>query len=216
MKHFVERNTQEKLRLSNLAEVNQYCFFVAGIVGETLARIVSGVDANMRLNRELLKDAHHFGLFLQKVNLLKDQKDDEREGKFLIPSRDQVYDSAAANAEGAFRYILAIPDSRLDYKVFCLWSLFLGLKTLPIMNESTLAAPKISRNETMLLFGELETIARDNQALDKYFQSLMLNANFNKMNTAESDSQLASDWISDCYKGLLEKADLVSLGLVGA
>src|SRR5690606_5400606 len=67
MQHFIGRKQNGELRLAGLREVNQYCFFVAGIVGETLAKLVAAVDSRVKINRRLLRDAHSFGLFLQKV-----------------------------------------------------------------------------------------------------------------------------------------------------
>src|SRR5690606_15896421 len=91
MRHFVARGDDGHLRLRNLQEVNQYCFFVAGIVGEALSQLLSVIDSKIQLSRKFLIDAHHFGLFLQNVNLLKDQTADESAGRFLVSSRDEVY-----------------------------------------------------------------------------------------------------------------------------
>ena len=83
------RRQRGQLRLRNLREVNQYCFFVAGVVGETLARLVTVVEPQLKVAQRLVLEAHHFGLFLQKINLLKDQMDDEREGRFFVHSRPE-------------------------------------------------------------------------------------------------------------------------------
>ena len=69
------------LKLGSLKEVNQYCFFVAGVVGEALAKLVSHVEPQFQTAKFRILDAHHFGLFLQKVNILKDQVNDRGEGR---------------------------------------------------------------------------------------------------------------------------------------
>src|SRR6185312_11359020 len=89
MRHFAELRDagRGRLELHGIREVNQYCFFVAGIVGEALSKLLAAVDVDVRLTKNVLVDAHHFGLFLQKVNILKDQMQDECEGRFFVASR---------------------------------------------------------------------------------------------------------------------------------
>jgi hypothetical protein len=92
------------------------------------------------------------------VNLLKDQFRDEKEGRFLVPSRNVVYASLKQNAESAWDYIQSIPVEQKGYRVFCLWSFFLGLKTLPLLKAQSSAElePKLPREETLRLFRLLE------------------------------------------------------------
>src|SRR5262249_10159600 len=106
MQHFCRQKTDGQLRLSSLGEVNQYCFFVAGVCGELLAKLISKVEPRFRLSRLNLLRAHHFGLFLQKVNLLKDQVTDERLGRHLVPSRQLVEESSHENAQQALDFLL--------------------------------------------------------------------------------------------------------------
>jgi phytoene/squalene synthetase len=65
MRHFLQRDSGGRLRLSTLSEVNQYCFFVAGLVGEALTHLVSSVEPRFPTSVANLLRAHHFGLFLQ-------------------------------------------------------------------------------------------------------------------------------------------------------
>jgi phytoene/squalene synthetase len=125
-----------RLRLNSLAEVDRYCFVVAGIVGEALARLLNQVDSRFSLSIDRLRDAQHFGLFLQKVNLLKDQLTDEREGRHLIPDRSLVRISAKENLEGAYRFFHSLPSEQKGFRLFCAWSLFLGLGTLAVVESA--------------------------------------------------------------------------------
>lgn len=93
MQYFSSRKKGNELHLHNLKEVNQYCFFVAGVVGEALAKLLNLVEPQFQLMKIRVKEAHQFGLFLQKVNILKDQVGDEKEGRFLVPSRKTLLSS---------------------------------------------------------------------------------------------------------------------------
>ena len=73
--------------------------------------------------------AYHFGLFLQKVNILKDQQEDEAAGRFLVPDRRALLASLRDNARGALQYILALPRGERGYRIFCAWSLMIGAVT---------------------------------------------------------------------------------------
>jgi phytoene/squalene synthetase len=178
MRFFMARKAKEgKLQLADLAEVNGYCFFVAGVVGEMLTNLLLAGRAldGGRDTEVSMSDAFSFGLFLQKVNLLKDQRGDEREGRFLIPSRGIVRKSLELNAERAIRYVLSLPVRLTGFRVFCSWSLFLGIASLPWIDRSHAedSALKISREETALLLEEVEERVGNNESLRSLFDTMM-------------------------------------------
>jgi phytoene/squalene synthetase len=70
--------------------------------------------------------AHHFGLFLQKVNILKDQAKDEEQGRLLVPSREQVELSASSDAHEALEFLCSIPEEQVEFRQFR--SLFFGAR----------------------------------------------------------------------------------------
>jgi farnesyl-diphosphate farnesyltransferase len=78
------------VRLSSVEELRAYCYIVAGIVGELLTslflndapRLVSEA-ASLRANERA------FGEALQLVNILKDEHDDESEGRRFLPASIQ-------------------------------------------------------------------------------------------------------------------------------
>lgn len=216
MRHYANQKVSGVLRLSGLQEVNQYCFFVAGIVGETLSKLLASHEGGLKLSSALIVDSHHFGLFLQKVNLLKDQYEDERDGRFLIPSRDEIYNSLKENAEGAMRYIEALPLSQKSYRLFCLWSLFLGLRTLPILRQQTSlsSSNKVSRSETEDLIQQMESAVGEPMLLRQAFECLMSGAHFPQ--TTEkliSSAPESRAWVMQFYRGSLSPVDMISLGL---
>jgi phytoene/squalene synthetase len=238
MRHFSKLKSASGLRLKNLIEVNQYCFFVAGLVGEALSKLLAVIDGKMQLSQTVLVDAHHFGLFLQKVNLLKDQFQDETEGRYLVPNRTEVFSSLQENAEGAMRYVETISLEHVGYRIFCLWSLFLGLRTLPVLNqmnsavttashssgnEKILAKNKITREEASEIFKKVEAAASKPQLLRQAYKHLIGDAfKAVEKSTGESRSQEQSglvqnssgEWVQDFYSGPLGKKEFASLKMV--
>ena len=68
MNHFLKQyQRQDKLVLPTPTVTNQYCFFVAGIVGELLTNIHSHLIPEFEYTDSILIQSFHFGLFLQKI-----------------------------------------------------------------------------------------------------------------------------------------------------
>lgn len=216
---FFGRNLQpgQSIRLRSLAEVNQYCFFVAGLVGDLLTELVAERRPSMKVSARNSLDAHHFGLFLQKVNLLKDQAADEKEGRFLVPSRTELLASLKQDAEGALRYLQSLPIAEKGFRLFCAWSLFLGLASLPWAERSWAQGifNKIPRMLTQKLLGTVEKVIDDNQALLALFQQML--PKLPKVAPAAS-ARLAPvpAWLEQAYQGHLGPRDFAELGMLPA
>lgn len=211
MRHFRSRSKEEGLKLDNLKEVNQYCFFVAGLVGEMLAGFLSQVDPRFSLSLKSLTKAHHFGLFLQKVNLLKDQLKDQKLGRFLVPSREEVEQSAERDAKEAFDFLTELPMEQVEFRRFCAWSLFMGLESLR-KNE------KLSRGETENIILSVEESIQDNQKLSELFkngvQALGWSAWTARVKLAQNQMAQVPAWLTQLYKGRLEPQNLQALGIL--
>lgn len=215
MRHFQKENkVGNSLRLTSLGEVNQYCFFVAGLVGEALTRIVSSVEPKFPATIVNLLRAHHFGLFLQKVNILKDQVKDEEEGRLFVPSREQLEISASSNAREAIEFLCSIPESQVEFRQFCGWSLFLGLETLLLSRASFLKrlVMKVSRPHTEKLLAHVDDMIRDNQRLKEFFfeKARSLNWDFSNIQVIEGRSP---EWMFELYRGQLDSPSLARLGV---
>lgn len=161
------------LKLRGLQDVNRYCFFVAGVVGEILTGLVRliGEDRGVKVATSLV-EGFRFGLFLQKVNLLKDRETDLLEGRDLVPSRLAVFRSAFEDAKVAFSYLKSVPVTLEGYRLFCGWSLFLGLASLPHIA----GRKKIGRLETVALMAAVERRVRSNSDLEVLFVRYLQNA----------------------------------------
>jgi len=154
------------LRMVDLEDVTRYCCFVAGLVGEMLTRLWAVSNREPAPSMAL---AYQFGIFLQKVNILKDQAEDEAVGRYFVPDRDELLASLPDHASGALRYLQAIPANDVGYRTFCAWSLMMGATTI-----AALAKPRVSRrDDTLRLLQRTAQIAADNAALADLLGELM-------------------------------------------
>lgn len=216
MRHYTQvKHEKGTLRLRDLKDVNRYCFFVAGIVGALLTELFDQRLQTSQHTNAQKRNALHFGLFLQKINLLKDQQEDELEGRFLIPNRQQVMASLREHAQAAFDYILSLPTTACDYRAFCAFSLFLGAQALAYFGdaESTSDRPKLSRTNTIALMQDLQNIAQENTVLTDMFQKAL--DYFPKANPKIALNTQVSDvdWFVALTQEMLSLEDRIAIGV---
>lgn len=190
-----------ELRLSTMPELNRYCFFVAGLVGgllEELRLLFHSMEGAVNSSQtgesppnlvpeeeralNLRESALHFGLFLQKVNILKDQKADAQESRHFVFDFDLIFSSLGVHAPKAFHYIEQLPLAQRGYRLFCAWSLFIGLKTLGAIKQKR---SKVSRLVTLALIEKIRGIIDHPQKLRKLFE-VSLKETFVGNNLAEA------------------------------
>jgi farnesyl-diphosphate farnesyltransferase len=142
--------------LANLAALDQYCYYVAGVVGQMLTELFCHYSSRIARSRnDLLELSASFGQGLQMTNILKDIWEDRARGACwlprdvfaahgydlaeLEPGRDHDSFAAGLNellgvAHGHLRhaltYTLLIPARESGIRRFCLWSLVLAVLTL--------------------------------------------------------------------------------------
>lgn len=180
---------KRRLTLRSLSEVNHYCFFVAGVVGEILTGLVRQVAQDRGFETSIsLLNGFRFGLFLQKVNLLKDRERDLAEGRDLVPDEGELRRSSLADAEAGFRYLLSLPPALKGYRLFCAWSLFLGLKSL----EASRRREKLGRVETAAFLASVEAKLGSDVRLEKLFLELRQNVNENSIHELPAAAQVIS------------------------
>jgi farnesyl-diphosphate farnesyltransferase len=87
MRQFVRRSDERNcLTLSDIDDLRDYCYSVAGIVGEMLTELYLLGRAELAASAEELRNrASSFGEGLQLVNILKDAPRDAAEGRVYIP-----------------------------------------------------------------------------------------------------------------------------------
>lgn len=229
MKFFLANHyDQTGLVLTAEHQVNQYCFFVAGLVGELLTEFFADGLDDFKIDDELLINAFHFGLFLQKINILKDQAKDEKLGRKLIPNRAALRSSVELHAIGALSYITKIPtQSGITIRLFCGWSLFIGLASLRWIDKSyELKKPmKISYSETMAVILKVKRSANSTLSLERLFElylprnnkiesSLLTNYAISNTEFCQSTRELQlPDWFKCIYPSTTLDKYATMLGL---
>jgi len=144
--------------LSSLADLDRYCYFVAGTVGHMLTGLFLwslGDEVNDEQRLVLQERCEEFGGGLQLVNIIKDMSEDlerawsfmprtlwAREGltpkNIVEPAHRKtahtciapVFDVAWEKLDRAFEYALAIPTSAKEIRLFCLVPLWMAAATL--------------------------------------------------------------------------------------
>lgn len=140
--------------LKNLAEMDRYCYYVAGVVGEMLTELFCDYSPQIAKHKDLLQNlAISFGQALQMTNILKDIWEDQRRGVCWLPQdiftsfdlknlTPEHYDPAFGDGltklisianfhmHNSLRYILLIPASETGIRRFCLWALGMAILTL--------------------------------------------------------------------------------------
>lgn len=142
--------------VANLGEMNDYCYYVAGVVGEMLTRLFCLYSPDIAVHRQpMMALAVSFGQGLQMTNILKDLWDDHSRGVCWLP-RDifsatgfdlcelrpghdnpafragflQLIGVAHAHLRNALDYTLLLPPEETGIREFCLWALGMAVLTL--------------------------------------------------------------------------------------
>jgi farnesyl-diphosphate farnesyltransferase len=112
MARFVARTDDEGLVLKSLDDLREYCYTVAGIVGELLTDLFLLEESSLQAAAPVLRPrARAFGEALQLVNILKDSDEDAAEGRRYLPAgvpRADVFALARRDLGAAGEYIEAL------------------------------------------------------------------------------------------------------------
>jgi farnesyl-diphosphate farnesyltransferase len=150
-----------RLQLRSLDDLSEYCYVVAGIVGELLTELyllgfpdLDSVSAPLRLR------ARCFGEGLQLVNILKDSAADVEEGRSFLPpavTRAQVFDRARQDLEAAAEYTEILQQARAPKGVVAFNALpvLLARATLDRVEEAGPGA-KVPRPQVYEILAEME------------------------------------------------------------
>lgn len=144
-------------QLEDLADLERYCYFVAGTVGRMLTALFAEALPGLAPERRAALDAHaeELALGLQLVNVIKDVGEDLARGHCYVPrsilaaqgldARDlasaaqrpaahralePLFARARAALDRALAYALAIPAEAVDLRTFCLLPMWLAARTL--------------------------------------------------------------------------------------
>ncbi|RKG63938.1 hypothetical protein D7W79_39705 [Corallococcus exercitus] len=137
------------LQLESLQSLRDYCYIVAGLVGELLTDLFV-LDPRLAPYAPNLRSlAPLFGEGLQLVNILKDARQDRREGRVWLPAGVQLQDVERLAGEdliAAARYVRALhlAGAPRDVLAFTTLPLLLAQATLELLVRDG-AGAKVSR-----------------------------------------------------------------------
>lgn len=186
--------------LTSQADMDHYCYYVAGVVGEMLTELFCdyspAIDSHYD---ELMPLAVSFGQGLQMTNILKDIWDDRSRGACWLP-RDrfaaagvtlsevrpgqgsaefrqclrELVAIARGHLENALRYTLLLPADETGLRKFCLWAIGMALLTLQKIHAnpgfSAGHQVKISRNSVKITIFVSNLAVRYNKLLNLLFK----------------------------------------------
>ena len=162
MAGFVARTDRDgELRLSDLEDLRDYCYVVAGIVGEMLTELFLLERPELDPVASYLRArSRHFGEALQLVNILKDSAFDNTEGRSYLPAglgRDQIFALARNDLEASAEYILALQKAGAERGLvaFNAINVLLAFASLDKV-EAEGPGAKISRPEVFALVERME------------------------------------------------------------
>ncbi|MDC9720404.1 MAG: phytoene/squalene synthase family protein [Gammaproteobacteria bacterium] len=186
--------------LPNVLALNDYCYHVAGIVGEMLTLLYCDYSSKFRPNKaQLMPLAVSFGQGLQMTNILKDiWQDQGREicwlpqdvfSKYNIELQDlskqrtnpdfhrgvrELVAIAHGHLQDALSYTLMIPKAEQGYRNFCLWAIGMALLTLKNIDKQPdfqhSLQIKISHNKVKIIFVVTRLIGRSNGLVKLFFK----------------------------------------------
>ena len=154
MHHF--QRTASLRGLERLSDLDRYCYYVAGVVGEMLTELFcSYSDAAADHRADLRELATSFGQGLQMTNILKDIWEDRSRGACWLPqdvfarrgidlarldpkpfdarfgaALRELIGVAHAHLRNAVAFTLLIPRDEPGIRRFCLWAIGLAVLTL--------------------------------------------------------------------------------------
>jgi farnesyl-diphosphate farnesyltransferase len=154
MHHF--QRTASVRGVARTADLDSYCYYVAGVVGEMLTDLFCQHSPQIAARRATLAElAASFGEGLQLTNILKDFWEDRSRGACWLPQETftrygvelaqltperpepgfqagmrELVGVAHGHLRNALAYTLAIPPQESGIRRFCLWAVGLAVLTL--------------------------------------------------------------------------------------
>jgi farnesyl-diphosphate farnesyltransferase len=148
--------------LARSSDLDEYCYYVAGVVGEMLTDLFCDYSPHIARDRPALSAiAASFAQGLQMTNILKDVWEDRSRGACWLPQEvftrygvdlatvsSEPFDPrfaagfrelvgvAHAHLRNALDYTLLIPSEETGIRRFCLWAIGLAVLTLRKIEEN--------------------------------------------------------------------------------
>lgn len=128
----------EVVSLSDASEAEEYCYRVAGCVGEFWTEV--GFESDDRFanqpQEELMRLGKDYGKGLQLINILRDEAEDEERGRRYLPgNRSEWMEKARDYLESGLAYSRAVRGRRA--RLATVLPALIGLETLGLLGKSS-------------------------------------------------------------------------------
>lgn len=195
MREWVLRHDdQERLTLDSVRELDDYCYAVAGIVGEMITDLLERtLDLPLERRLFLRSLAFDFGAGLQLTNVLKDAWRDAQAGRRYVPPdfapgrpdghveaerQRPIVLLALSRLEQGMSYTLALPVAERGVRLFCLLPLLLAAATLREVDGRADRLwrgvdVKIDRDEVARLVAAAHAAVDDNAAVSALWDDIV-------------------------------------------
>ncbi len=166
--------------VSDLPELREYCYYVAGVVGEMLCKLLADHLGQPQLGGRR-EEAIELGIGLQLVNILKDAGQDAAVGRRYLPPRDcndttGITVAATRLARQCLTrgvdFVLAVPATVTGARAFCGLPLAWGALTLRRV-EADAASAKINRQQVRTTIERFEELTSSDAALREWLTELL-------------------------------------------
>lgn len=151
-------------KINSEDDVDDYCYMVAGVVGELLASLFFNITVKSSSPRmEVMAKAVSFGEGLQLTNILKDRYEDSTRNVSFLPRvaedkrKDEIdfyIKKTMGHLDDALDFVLSVPAKEKGIRLFCYFNVAMAIMTLkkiaknPFGKSSDL---KISRSDVKRL-----------------------------------------------------------------
>ena len=162
MAKYVIQAQSGRFILCDLRDLKQYCYYVAGVVGEfLLGNFCLAYTISEQRSQILKKHCVDFGLGLQMTNIAKDILKDRQRGQTFLPesflqeaglSKEEflagkkplaaqaayyrLLKEAYSHLMAGYQFSLAIPRRHLRLRLFCIWPLWMAFETLKTLHTN--------------------------------------------------------------------------------
>jgi len=153
---------QNPLGLETMDQMDSYCYYVAGVVGDMLTGLFCDYSEDIARNEAALQSlAASFGQGLQMTNIIKDLWEDKARGACWFPKdvfREVGFDLETLSTDdydpsfgeglakligvahwhlnNAVDYTLLIPKEETGIRKFCMWAIGMAVFTLQNINKT--------------------------------------------------------------------------------
>jgi farnesyl-diphosphate farnesyltransferase len=185
------------------AEMDDYMFYVAGVVGYLLTDVFAWHSSRFAMLKEkVMPLAREYGLGLQTVNILRGLRKDYERGWVYVPrtfyeqfglTRDSLFfpenldkslqvvnllaDKAERHLSNGMIYLTSFPVWQHQIRLACMWPLFFAVKTLALSRNNAsviLEEVKMSRQEVKDIMFKTKLMGWSNDWLCHYYQELLI------------------------------------------